>query len=57
MVKQEACLCIFRKKIAENSSFQYALQMDREEQTRRVGLLVYLLGSIILGKQWFLVLL
>ena len=36
MVKQEACLCIFRKKIAENSSFQYALQMDREEQIANI---------------------
>ena len=36
MVKQEACLCIFRKKIAENPSFQYALQMDREEQVANI---------------------
>jgi zinc finger SWIM domain-containing protein 3 len=80
-------LMYFQEKIAENPSFQYALQMDREEQianisglmlkcsltmhilvmllvltllleqTERVGLLVYLLGSIILRKQWFLVLL
>jgi zinc finger SWIM domain-containing protein 3 len=36
MVKQEACLRIFRKKIAENISFQYALQMDQEEQIANI---------------------
>ena len=36
MVKPEACLCIFKKKIAENPSFQYALQMDGEEQIANI---------------------
>jgi hypothetical protein len=75
----------FQDKIAENPSFQYALQMDIEEQIANIfwvdakmltdyayfgdvvsfdttfgtnkesRLLVYLLGSISLEKQWFLV--
>jgi zinc finger SWIM domain-containing protein 3 len=34
--KLEVCSCIFKKKIAENPSFQYALQMDREKQIANI---------------------
>jgi zinc finger SWIM domain-containing protein 3 len=38
MAKLEACSCIFKKKITENPSFQYTLQMDQEEQIANIFL-------------------